>query len=104
MCGVFSGETGMPAHRTLGYVEGRAGAASPFGAGAFRGHEFHYSEVQLAPETTYAYTLSRGTGIRGSLDGAVTEQTLASYTHLHPAASARFFRGFLQACRKGPRS
>jgi len=104
MCGVFSGETGMPAHRTLGYVEGRAGAACPFGEGAFRGHEFHYSEVRLAPETTFAYTLSRGTGIKGALDGAVTEQTLASYTHLHPAASADFFRGFLQACRQGPRS
>lgn len=100
MCGVFSGETRMPAGRTLGYVEGRAGAASPFGAGAFRGHEFHYSEVVLAPETTFAYTLSRGTGIRGALDGATTGRTLASYTHLHPAASAGFFRGFLERCRE----
>jgi len=102
MCGVFSGETRMPAHRTLGYVEGRAGAACPFGEGTFRGHEFHYSEVVLAPETTFAYTLSRGTGISGALDGAVTGRTLASYTHLHPAASAEFFQGFLRACRERP--
>ncbi|MDK2974701.1 MAG: Ni-sirohydrochlorin a,c-diamide synthase [Methanofollis sp.] len=102
MCGVFSGETRMPAKRTLGYVEGLAGAACPFGGGAFRGHEFHYSEVLLAPETAFAYTLSRGTGIKGALDGAVSGMTLASYTHLHPAASADFFQGFIRKCREGP--
>jgi len=101
MCGVFAGKSVMPSRRTLGYVEGVAGPASPFGTGPFRGHEFHYSEVVLDPGTRYAYTLSRGVGIAGQKDGATTARTLAAYTHLHPVASAGFIRGFVSQCRDG---
>ncbi|TAJ44443.1 Ni-sirohydrochlorin a,c-diamide synthase [Methanofollis fontis] len=104
MCGVFDGETFMPVRRTLGYVEGRAGSASPFGEGTFRGHEFHYSDVRLAAGTRYAYELSRGTGIEGSRDGAVVSNTLASYTHLHPVPAAPFFHEFLNRCRAARRT
>ena len=87
MCGVFCGETRMPARRVVSYVEGTSSAACPLGRSRFRGHEFHYSEVCLAPGTAYAYQLSRGTGIKDNLDGAVVKNTLGSYTHLHPVAS-----------------
>jgi cobyrinic acid a,c-diamide synthase len=100
MCGVFSGETRMPARRVVSYVEGTSGGNSPLGAAAFRGHEFHYSEVNLSKETRYAYQLSRGVGIYENLDGAVTNNTLGSYTHLHPVASAGMFRHFVGLCRK----
>lgn len=99
MCGVFGGETRMPARRVVSYVEGTSGAGSPVGAAHFRGHEFHYSDVLLAPETKYAYTLSRGIGIRERLDGAVIKNTLGSYTHLHPVASGEMFRHFVEVCR-----
>jgi cobyrinic acid a,c-diamide synthase len=100
MCGVFSGETRMPARRVVSYVEGTSGSDSPLGPAAFRGHEFHYSDVELAKETRYAYQLSRGIGIHENLDGAVMNNTLGSYTHLHPVASAGMFRHFLGLCRK----
>lgn len=74
--------------------------ASPVGAATFRGHAFHYSEVVLEKETRYAYTLSRGVGIRENLDGAVVANTLGSYTHLHPVASAGMFSHFVDLCRK----
>lgn len=99
MCGVFSGETRMPARRVVSYVEGTSIADAPVGNAAFRGHEFHYSEVVLAKETRFAYTLIRGVGIRDNLDGAVVNRTLGSYTHLHPVASAGMFRHFVDACR-----
>lgn len=101
MCGVFKGETTMPAERVVSYVEGKSAGNSPVGAAAFRGHEFHYSDVRLAPETRYAYQLSRGVGIHENLDGAVFNNTLASYTHLHPVASAGMFRHFIGLCRNG---
>ena len=69
------------------------------GAARFRGHEFHYSEVVLDPSTQFAYRLSRGIGIRDKLDGAVTKNTLGSYTHLHPVASRDMFRHFVDGCR-----
>jgi cobyrinic acid a,c-diamide synthase len=100
MCGVFSGETRMPSRRVVSYVEGTSTDESPLGAAAFRGHEFHYSEVVLDKGTRFAYQLSRGIGIHANLDGAVNDNTLGSYTHLHPVASEGMFRHFVGLCRK----
>jgi cobyrinic acid a,c-diamide synthase len=100
MCRVFSGETRMPARRVVSYVEGKSLSDSPMGAAAFRGHEFHYSEVVLSPGTHFAYLLSRGIGIHENLDGAIMNNTLGSFTHLHPVASAGMFRHFVELCRK----
>jgi len=100
MCKVFSGETRMPARRVVSYVEGKSLSDSPVGAAAFRGHEFHYSEVVLSPGTHFAYQLSRGIGIHENLDGTIMNNTLGSFTHLHPVASAGMFRHFVELCRK----
>jgi len=99
MCGVFSGETQMPARRVVSYVEGTSAIDSPVGAAQFRGHEFHYSDVVLENGTRYAYQLSRGIGIHDMLDGAIVNNTLGSYTHLHPVASTGMFRHFVELCR-----
>jgi cobyrinic acid a,c-diamide synthase len=100
MCGVFSGETLMPSRRVVSYVEGMSATDSPLGGASFRGHEFHYSEVVLGKGTRFAYQLSRGVGIDDNLDGAVINNTLGSYTHLHPVASEGMFRHFVGLCRK----
>jgi cobyrinic acid a,c-diamide synthase len=100
MCGVFAGETRMPARRVVSYVEGISDEGSPLGRASFRGHEFHYSDVDLDRDTRFAYCLSRGVGIQDNLDGAVEGNTLGSYTHLHPVASAGMFRHFLGLCRQ----
>ena len=100
MCGVFTGETRMPARRVVSYVEGTSAAGSPLGKALFRGHEFHYSDVVLDRDTRFAYHLSRGIGICDNLDGAVVNNTLGSYTHLHPVASAGMFRYFIGLCRQ----
>jgi cobyrinic acid a,c-diamide synthase len=100
MCGVFAGETLMPARRVVSYVEGTSDAGSPLGRASFRGHEFHYSDVALDRDTRFAYRLSRGVGIRDNQDGAVVHNTLGSYTHLHPVASRGMFRHFVGLCRK----
>lgn len=100
MCGIFSGETIMPARRIVSYVEGESLPGSILGAAKFRGHEFHYSDVILNKDTKYLYRITRGTGIRDGKDGASVFRTLASYTHLHPVASAGMIQSFVSACRK----
>jgi cobyrinic acid a,c-diamide synthase len=100
MCSVFSGETVMPTRRVVSYVEGESLGRNPLGTGFFRGHEFHYSDVILSPETRYSYLLSRGKGISGNRDGAVSGNTLGSYTHLHPVASRGLIAGFINSCRR----
>jgi cobyrinic acid a,c-diamide synthase len=52
----------------------------------------------LFRSTTYAYKLTRGTGIKDNLDGAVLKNTLGSYTHLHPVSSRDMFRNFIDTC------
>ena len=99
MCGVFTGETQMPARRVVSYVEGTSDVDSPMGPAQFRGHEFHYSEVVLPPDTRFAYHLSRGVGILDNRDGAIVNNTIGSYTHLHPVASTGMFRHFVDLCR-----
>ena len=100
MCGVFSGETRMPARRVVSYVTGMSDSASPVGAAQFHGHEFHHSDVVLSPDTRYAYHLSRGIGIQDNRDGALINNTLGSYTHLHPVGSKGMFEHFVNSCRK----
>jgi len=100
MCGVFCGETQMPAQRVVSYIEGTSSAGCPMGAALFRGHEFHYSDVSLDPSTKYAYRLSRGIGIKDNLDGAIVKRTLGSYTHLHPVASLGMIKNFVKNCKK----
>ncbi len=103
MCGVFSGETHMPARRVVSYVKGTSDATSPVGQAQFSGHEFHHSDVVLSPDTRFAYHLSRGIGIRDNFDGAVIDNTLGSYTHLHPVGSKGMLEHFVQLCRKKKR-
>jgi cobyrinic acid a,c-diamide synthase len=99
MCGLFAGETRMPARRVVSYVEGTSDTGSPLGKAPFRGHEFHYSDVVLDRDTRFAYRLSRGVGIRDNYDGAVVSNTQGSYTHLHPVASIGMFRHFVGLCQ-----
>ncbi|MGB4578284.1 MAG: Ni-sirohydrochlorin a,c-diamide synthase [Methanoculleus bourgensis] len=99
LAGVFSGEARMPAQRRLGYVVGMSAAECPVGEAAFRGHEFHYSAVRLAPGTRYAYRLTRGSGIQDGLDGALQDRTIASYAHLHPVTSQGMLAHFVNCCR-----
>jgi cobyrinic acid a,c-diamide synthase len=99
MCGVFPGFSSIPSRRVVSYVIGTSSAETPFGEQEFRGHEFHYSDVQLPPGTRYGYELSRGIGISGSHDGALSQNTLGSYTHLHPTAARSMFNRFCETCR-----
>ena len=101
MCGVFPGTTRMPSRRVVSYVEGES-LAGPLGRSRFRGHEFHYSDVELAAGTKFSYALTRGVGICDKLDGALADNTLGSYTHLHPVASREMFRSFV-GCARGRR-
>ncbi|MDO9523564.1 MAG: Ni-sirohydrochlorin a,c-diamide synthase [Methanocorpusculum sp.] len=90
MCGVFAGDTVMPAGKTLRYVEGTAvlsGNSYPF-----KGHEFHYSGVVMDPDTRFTYSLSRGTGIIDGKDGVVFNNALGTYTHLMPVSAEGILR------------
>jgi cobyrinic acid a,c-diamide synthase len=50
---------------------------------SIRGHEFHYSAPEYVNESRFAFKTSSGKGIKDGLDGAITNNAIALYTHLH---------------------
>jgi cobyrinic acid a,c-diamide synthase len=101
MVGAIPGRTLMGHKRVVSYnvgsfvrdnIIGKAGAS-------FIGHEFHHSEIVDIPENTdFAIRLTRGTGIKGDLDGINVGNTLAAYAHLHAASYTDFAGSFVDFC------
>ena len=61
----------------------------------FRGHEFHYSKVEIGnAKPKFAFKIFRGKGIFGSQDGLMENNTVASYVHTHIAACPQFGLNF----------
>ena len=84
MLALIDAETVMTGKLTLNYTEVDC-KAPLLGKAVFRGHEFHYSELQdIGADIRYAYRMTKGKGIVDSRDGAIfNENGLAAYTHLH---------------------
>ncbi len=62
---------------------------------SFRGHEFHYSKVDIGnAKPKFAFKILRGKGIFGSQDGLMENNTVASYVHTHVAACPQFGLNF----------
>ncbi len=69
----------------------------PANTGNLTAHEFHYSALQDLPsESTFAYRVLRGKGIRNQQDGYLCHNLLASYTHLRNTRDNPWVKRFLQ--------
>jgi len=63
----------------------------------FKGHEFHYSKLELeGAKPKFAFKILRGRGITGSMDGLLSDNTLAGYVHTHVAACPNFASGIVK--------
>ena len=92
----------LPQRKALGYrqvifrfdtILGPAGTIA-------RGHEFHYSEVKIAPEVPRSYALSRADGQLLEDEGYVLNNVLASYVHLHFASHPALAINLVERCRR----
>jgi len=86
-----------------GYAElqvDRPNAFFPEGS-SLKGHEFHYSRILLdGAQPPTAFSVMRGAGCFAGRDGVVAGNVLASYVHLHAAASPEWVTGLLEAARR----
>lgn len=101
MVGVFEGDVVMcPKPQALSYVELASVRDSPVAhAGSrLRGHEFHYSSIE-GRLGEMVFKVLRGKGIADSMDGAICQNAIGMYTHLHYLASPKIPERFLEACR-----
>lgn len=92
----------LPQRKALGYrqvtfrfdtILGPAGTVA-------RGHEFHYSEVAIAPEVPRSYAVSRADGQVLEDEGYVLNNVLASYVHLHFASHPALAVNLVESCRR----
>lgn len=104
MAGVLPAATEMTDRiQGLGYVEARVVGTTPVVApgSAFRGHEFHYSRLDCAPDARFALELLRGRGIDGGRDGLVAQNAVGQYTHAYfPEGFAETLVGAAEAYRQ----
>ena len=66
--------------------------------GKVKGHEFHYSSIEVKGDVKYAYEVLRGYGIDGKHDGIVIHNALASYTHILASSQEHLFKRFIENC------
>lgn len=87
--------------QSLGYVKNETTAKNPISrvGATLKGHEFHYSKIEILKKRGYIYKVKRGKGIDGSHDGILEKNTLASYMHLHVLSYPPMIRNFLKSTR-----
>ena len=102
MCGVLRGRVKFGEKRVVNYVIGEFKNDCIIGRSGdrFKGHEFHHSEITLEDDVEFAYTMLRGEGIKGGMDGIITKNCLAAYAHLHAASYTEFATMFVESARK----
>ncbi len=84
MCGVIDATARMGGRiQSLGYREATMLGGAPFGLGndVFRGHEFHWSDIELHRDYAPLYTVHTASGRADS--GIVSGNVRAGYTHLY---------------------
>jgi cobyrinic acid a,c-diamide synthase len=101
MVGVLPATVRMrPSKLSLGYTEVFFTSDTPLGpAGTVaRGHEFHYSTLDLVPDSVArAWRVEKRRG-GARAEGYVIGRTLMSYVHLHFASCPEIPRRFVDAC------
>jgi cobyrinic acid a,c-diamide synthase len=104
MAGVLPARAVMTGNiQALGYSLGRwkGGPAMACPGLPIRGHEFHYSFLNVSGDARFAIEISRGRGICGGMDGLYVHESVGSYTHSYFSREfADLFVGAAQAYRK----
>ena len=91
MAGILPADVRMcDRYQALDHVELRAreDALTADSGETLRGHEFHYSEADVAADADFAFDVERGDGIVDSKDGLTEHRTLGTYAHVHADSGA----------------
>ncbi|MBS3765786.1 cobyrinate a,c-diamide synthase, partial [Candidatus Bipolaricaulota bacterium] len=98
MAGILPAEARMvDGLQGLGYVELEGREANPFfgASNTVRGHEFHYSRMEVEDGAKFGFDVLKGKGIDGEHDGLVKGNSVGTYGHFHPESG--LFDDFLES-------
>ena len=101
LCGIFPAQARLlDKRKALGYREVTFSRDTPLGPSGTvaRGHEFHYSELEMPESTARSYRLSRKGGVDLGSEGFSYKNVLASYVHLHFGSNPQLAQNFVQFC------
>jgi cobyrinic acid a,c-diamide synthase len=107
MVGILDAETQMTKKLTLAYTLARAKKDSIISktGDSLRGHEYHFSRIESIPEdASFAYEMTRGTGIADHREGWQSHRVLGCYSHIHLCSSPRSAARFVRSCLATSRS
>lgn len=102
LAGVFPAAARLlPRRKALGYREVTMTEATPLGpAGTVaRGHEFHYSELEMPDAIRRSYRVAGSDGTACAAEGYLLGSVLGSYVHLHFAGNPSLAEHFVASCR-----
>ena len=91
MAGVLPADIEMcDRYQALDHVELRAheDTLTADSGAVIRGHEFHYSNADVAPDADFVFEVERGDGIENERDGLTAYRTLGTYAHVHADSGA----------------
>jgi cobyrinic acid a,c-diamide synthase len=99
MAGIFDVQATLTQDRQgLAYVRAKGTAENFLFPGAeIRAHEFHYSRLEPLPSGPYGFSVLRGTGIGGAMDGIMVRRSMGTYMHQHALANPSWGRAMVQA-------
>jgi cobyrinic acid a,c-diamide synthase len=99
MVGIVDARTKMTGRLTLNYTNADMNSTTFGNIKNIRGHEFHYSKIEDLPsDSKFVYSLKRGIGVDGGRhDGILTNNSVASYMHLH-FYDSRFPKMWIKKC------
>ena len=103
MTGLFPAEARLKKkRRALGYREATLTKECLLGpAGTvLRGHEFHYTDLQMPDDIERIYRVNRADGMEQPTEGFVYKNCLGSYIHLHFASCPAVANRLVAACRE----
>jgi cobyrinic acid a,c-diamide synthase len=101
MAGILPAEARMTKEiQALGYSAGVWTGGPGFARPGLpiRGHEFHYSSLDLSGDARFSIDLSRGRGILDGRDGPYSHDTVGTYTHSY--FTSEFAASFVSAAAR----
>ncbi len=99
MAGVFDADAVMCGRHGPKYVEAEPLSANPLFGERVKGHEFHYSELDLHSAHDMGFRMERGYGIKDGMDGLCVKNTIGEYMHQNALSTDDWAKAIVEKIR-----
>ena len=94
--GIFKADAKISGRHGPTYTITNSTKHNKFFKGIVKGHEFHYSEIEVRGKYEFGFETTRGQGITGTHDGMIYKNSIGSYMHQHALSKEDWFGDILK--------